>query len=55
MSAKRSASSGRWLVALERRGGRRSHREAVIFELAWALETAPLIVEAYGLSDRERA
>ena len=44
--------SGRWLVV---RGSLLGDRAAVILEAPRAPELAPLIAEAYGLTDRERA
>jgi DNA-binding CsgD family transcriptional regulator len=49
--------SGRWLLvraAQLRRGDRRPERTAVILEPAHAAELAPLIIELYELSPRER-
>ena len=49
--------SGRWLLvraAQLRHGDRRSERIAVILEPAHAAELAPLIIELYELSPRER-
>jgi len=46
--------SGRWLVLHGTGFGGASGRTAVIIEAARPAEIAPLIVEAFGLSDRER-
>lgn len=47
--------SGQWLITHgSRLSGPRSGSVAIILEPAPSIELAPLIVEAYGLSDRER-